>query len=212
MPNLHFFCNCSIMLYLCFRDKGTFETFRAEFTEFMEWLRIKYPEDAELKEHISVFENKYQHLPMNVFIKELKRTNSNRSQRDEIKKILKSSWSAETRLTDVYEPKTSSEEECVRSYKELEQLIKSDKRNILLNSANQGRVLNHVKANMKKKGSFIKRLSDNEISISLSHCNFLIAFNGLAEKYPQIVQCDLELRFFTKHFKIVKDVAPEAFK
>ena len=56
---------------------------------------------------------------------------------------------------------------------------------------------------MTNKSSFIKSLCDKEISISLSHCNFLIAFYELTEKYPQIVQCALELRFFTKHTRSI---------
>ena len=72
-------------------------------------------------------------------------------------------------------------------------------------------MLNHLKTNMKNKGSFIKCLFDKEISISLSHCNFLIAFYELAEKYPNICQCSLELLFFTKHFKIGQEVAPDVF-
>ena len=48
-------------------------------------------------------------------------------------------------------------------------------------------MLKHLKTTMKNQGSFIKCLFDKEISISLSHCNFLIAFYELAEKYPKFV-------------------------
>ena len=171
----------------------------------------KYPEDAELKERVGIFQEKYQHLPADVFTKEVRRATSISLKRDEIKKILNSSYTPERRLTGVHELDTSSEEACIKSYKDLEKLIRSDKRNILLNSVNQGRELKYLKTTMTNKGSFIKSLCDKEISISLSHCNFLIAFYELTEKYPQIVQGALELRFFTKHFKIVKEVAPELF-
>lgn len=201
----------NVSILFLFRDKGTFETFRVEFKQFVEWLITKYPEDVELKERIGIFQDKYKHLPADVFTKEVRRATSITSRQDEIKKILRSAYSAERRLTDAYQLDISSEEACIKSYKELEQLIRSDKRNILLNSASQGRLLKHLKTNMKNKGSFIKCLCDKEIVISLSHCNFLIAFSELAEKYPQIIQCALELRFFTKHFKIVKEVAPEVF-
>ena len=167
----------------------------------------KYPEDAELKERVGIFQEKYQHFP--VFTKEVRRATSISLKQDEIKKMLNSSYTSERRLTGVYELDTSSEEACIKSYKELEKLIKLDKRIILLNSANQGIVLKYLKTTITNKGSFIKSLCDKEISISLSHCNFLIAFYELTEKYPQLVQGALELRFFTKHFKIVKEVAPE---
>ena len=42
---------------------------------------------------------------------------------------------------------------------------------------------------MKKNGSFINALQDKRISISLSHCNFLIAFHELTKDYPNIVHC-----------------------
>ena len=129
----------------------------------------KYSEDAELKERIGIFQDKYKHLPVDVFTKEVRRATSFTSKRDKVKKNLLSTYSSssERRLTD----DISSEEECIKSYKELEQLIRSDKRNILLNSANQGRVLKHLKTTMKNKGLFIKCLCDKEIFISLSHCN-----------------------------------------
>ena len=172
---------------------------------------IKYPEDAEMKQRISIIREKYKHLPVDVFTKEVRRATSTASRRDDVKKILISSYSNEKGVTGEYNVDISSEDACIRSYKELEQLIRSDKRNILLHSAYQGHMLKHLKTNMKNKGSFIKCLFDKEISISLSHCNFLIAFFELAEKYPNICQCSLELRFFTKHFKIVKEVVPEVF-
>lgn len=198
-------------LYSCFRDKNTFQTFSADFKQFVDWLLDKYPEDAELKNHAAVFHHKYNYLPENVFTKELKRATSLTSKQEEVKKMLRNAFSTERRIADVYTPDMSSEEKCIQSFKELEQLIRSDKRNILLNSANQGSVLKHLKQTMKKKGSFIKSLYNKDILISLSHCNFLIAFNILAEQYPNIILCALELRFFTKHLKIVKEVAPEVF-
>ena len=171
----------------------------------------KYPEDAELKERVGIFQEKYQHIPADVFTIEVRRATSISLKQDEIKKMLNSSYTSERRLTGVYELDTSSEEAYIKSYKELEKLIRSDKKNILLNSANQGRVLKYRKTTMTNKGSFIKSLCDEEISILLSHCNFLIAFYEMTKKYPQIVQCALKLRFFTKYFKIVKEVAPEVF-
>ena len=128
---------------------------------------IKYPEDAEMKQRISIIQEKYKHLPVDVFTKEVRRATSIASKRDDVKKILISSYSNEKRVTGEYKVDISSEDACIRSYKELEQLIRSDKRNILLNSAYQGHVLKHLKTNMKNKGSFIKCLFDKEISISL---------------------------------------------
>lgn len=162
----------------------------------MTWLREKYPDDAEMMTTIDLLQNKYQHLPVNVFSRELRRTISKTSTKEEVKKALKQSYSTERRITGECEIDTSSEEACVSAYKKLDDLIKSDKRNILLNSSHQGRVLKHLKSTMKKKGSFIKALQDKQISISLSHCNFLIAFHELTNTYPKIVQCSLELRFF----------------
>lgn len=199
------------LLHSCFRDKETFQVFSGDFKQFVEWLITKYPEDAELKNRVQLFDEKYKHLPMDVFTKELKRATSLTSRQEKVKTELKNALSIERRIVDVYKVDISSEESCIRSFKELELLIRSDKRNILLNSVNQGHILKHLKATMKKRGSFIKSLYDKNITISLSHCNFLIAFNNLAEQYPQIVQCALELRFFSKNLKIVKEVASEIF-
>lgn len=148
---------------------------------------------------------------MNVFTREVKRTNSQSAKTEEVKKMLRQSFSHERRITDICEPDVSTEAACVNTFKKLEMLIRSDKRNILMNSANQGFVLEHLKSNMKQKGSFIKCLQDNEINVSLSHCNFLIAFQKLTTDYPDIIKCSLELRFFIKNLKIVKQVAPEIF-
>lgn len=204
--------NSNAFLYLFhfgFRDKQTFEVFKVDFKEFVDWLMMKYPEDADLKEHANLFEEKYKHLPEDVFWKEIRRATSVTSKRDEIKKIIFSAFSSERRVTGEYQVYISSEQACVKSYNELDILIRSDKRNILLNSARQGQVLKHMKTTMRNKGSIIKCLCDKEILISLSHCNFFIAFYELTEKYPQILQCALE--FFTMNFKIVKEVAPEVF-
>lgn len=165
----------------------------------------------ELKTNIQEVQSKYQHLPQDVFTKELRKATSKTSKHDEVKKILKDTFSTYTRATEECEVNTSSEVACVETYKILEILIKSDKRNILSNSAKQGHVLKHLKASMKKKGSFVKCLQDKEITVSLSHCNFLIAFHELTKTYPDIVQCSLELRFFIKYLKIIMDVASGVF-
>ena len=88
---------------------------------------IKYPEDAEMKQRISIIQEKYKHLPVDVFTKEVRRATSNASRRDDVKKILISSYSNEKRVNGEYKVDISSEEACIRSYKELEQLIRSDK-------------------------------------------------------------------------------------
>ena len=80
----------------------------------------------------------------------------------------------------------------------LEQLIRSDKRNILLNSAYQGHVLKHLKKNMKNKGYFIKCLFDKEISISLSHCKFFNCFLCPGRKISKYVSVFFRTAFFHK--------------
>lgn len=203
--------NYNVLPFLCFRDKETFSIFSNDLNTLINWLLSRYPDDNEMKHHIEQLLSKYQHLPANVFMKELHRTTSKTTRNDEVKKILRESFSQDRRITGECEIDISSEDACLTTFKRLDALIKSDKRNILLNSSLQGRVLKHLKTSLKKSGSFIKALQDKQISISLSHCNFLIAFHDLVNKYPNIIQCSLELRFFIKNLKIVKEVAAEVF-
>ena len=73
---------------------------------------------------------------MNVrFEKEVKRRNSKLSMEEEVKKKLQKSYSADRRITNDFTADLSSKEACVQSYKTLQKLIESDKRNVLLNSA-----------------------------------------------------------------------------
>ena len=92
----------------------------------------KYPEDAELKERVGIFQEKYQHLPADVFTKEVRRATSITLKRDEIKKMLINSYTSERRLTSVYELDTPSEEACIKTYKELEKIIRSEKKKIFI--------------------------------------------------------------------------------
>ena len=129
-----------------------------------------------------------------------------------MKKALRHLCSTDRRIFGEREIAMSSEDACVQTYYILDNLIKSDKRNILINSAHQGQVLKHLKSTMKKNGSFINALQDKRIPISLSHCNFLIPFHERITDYPKIVHCLLELRFFfIKNLKILKEVAAEVF-
>ena len=106
------------------------------------------------------------------FDKELKRKNSKLSLEEEAMKRLKQAYSEDRRVTGDYETNVSSKEACIHLYKELQKLIDSDKRNVLLNSAKQGQVLKHLKTSLEKGVSFLKSIEEKEISISLSHCNF----------------------------------------
>ena len=125
---------------------------------------------------------------------------------EEVKKKLQQSYSAAQRITAGYTANLSSQETCVQSYKELQKLIESDKRNVLLNSAKQGEILKHLKANSNNGVSFFKCIEDKEISISLSHCNFLISFYQLSLKHSMILQCSVELRFVKANMKTIKTV------
>ena len=115
---------------------------------------------------------KYRHLPMNVFKKELQKATSQTSKTEEVKEKLMQAFSSHRRVVGQCEADIPSEGACVATYKKLRQIIRSDKRNILFNSANLGYVLKHLKAIMKRKGSFSKCLQDKEIKMSLSHCIF----------------------------------------
>ena len=121
-------------------------------------------------------------------------------------KRLKQEYSADRRITGDYEINVSSKEACVQSYKELQKLIDSDKRNVLLNSAKQGQVLKHLKTNLEKGVSFLKSIEVKEISISLSHCNFFISLHELSLKHPTILQCSVELRFVKANMKTITKV------
>lgn len=206
-----FRCLLVTFVYSVFRDRETYHNFNTDFTNVINWLQDKYTDDVELKANIQGMQSKYQHLPQDVFTKEFRKATSKTSKHNEVKKMLKETFSTDSCVTAECEVDTSSEEACVKTYKTLDLLIKSDKRNMLSNSAKQGRVLKHLKASMKKKGSFIKCLQEKEITVSLSHCNFLIAFHDLTNTHPDIIQCSLELRFFIKNLKIIKDVASEVF-
>ena len=52
---------------------------------------MKYPEDAEMKQSISIIRDKYKHLPVDVFTKVVRRATNIASRRDDLKKILISS-------------------------------------------------------------------------------------------------------------------------
>lgn len=78
-------------------------------------------------------------------------TNQN-TKREEVKKAMKDAFTTEQRITSDPKVDISSEDTCVKSYKELEALIRSDEKNILLNSSKQGYVLKHLKSSMKKGG------------------------------------------------------------
>ena len=144
---------------------------------------------------------------MNVRVeKEPKRKNSKVSSEEEIKKKLQQAYSADRRITGDYELKMTSKEECVQSYKDLQKLIDSDKRNVLYNSAKQGQVLKHLKANLDKGSSFLKCMDEKEISISLNHCNFLISLYELSVKHPMILGCSVELRFVKANMKIIRNL------
>ena len=133
---------------------------------------------------------------MNVFRKELQKATSQTSKTEAVTKKLLQAFSSDRRTVGECEADISSEGACIATYKKLEQLIRSDKRNILFNSANQGYMLKHLETIMKRNRSFIKCLQDKEIKMSLSHCNIFINFHDLVTEHPQIVQCSLELRFF----------------
>ena len=140
------------------------------------------------------------------FDKELKRKNSKLSLEEEVMKRLKQAYSADRRVTGDYEINVSSKEACIQSYKELQKLIDSDKRNVLLNSAKQGQVLKHLKTSLEKGVSFLKSIEEKEISISLSHCNIFISLYKLSLKHPIILQCSVELRFVKANMKTIKKV------
>ena len=90
--------------------------------------------------------------------------------------------------------------------KRCKKIIDSDKRNVLLNSAKQGEILKHLKSNSDKRISFLKCIEEKEISVSLSHCNFLISFFELSTKYSWILQCSVELRFVKANMKTIKSL------
>ena len=89
---------------------------------------------------------------MNVQLeKELKRRNSKLSLEEEVKekfteevkKNLQQSHSSNRRITADYTLNLSSPDSCVQSYKELHNVTESDKRNVLLNSAKQCKILKY---------------------------------------------------------------------
>ena len=144
---------------------------------------------------------------MNVrFEKELKRKNSKVSLEEEINKKLQQTYSADRGIPGDYELRMSSKDECSQSYKELQKLIDCDKRNVLYNSAKQGQVLQYLKSNLDKGIPFLKCIEEKEITISLSHCNFLISLYELSVKHPMILQCSVELRFVKANMKTIRNL------
>ena len=158
-----------IIPFYHFRDIATFNSFMVNIKKLENWLKQIYPEDTEISVRFEAIAQKYHHLPINVFRKELQKATSQTSKTEEMKKKLMQAFSSDRRIVGECEADISSEGACVATYKKLEQLIRSDKRNILFNSADQGYVLKHLKPIMKRKGSFIKCLQDIEIKMSLSH-------------------------------------------
>ena len=49
-------------------------------------------------------------------------------------------------------------------------------------------------------------MEEKEISISLSHCNFLISLYELSVKHPMILGCSVELRFVKANMKIIRNL------
>ena len=147
-------CSCLLNKGYNFLFSGTREHWKNSVQiskRFVEWLMSKFYEDAELKECVGIFQEKCKHLPVDVFTKEVRRATSISLRQDEIEKMLNSLYISEKRLTDVYKPDTSSEE----VYIELENLIRSDERNILLNSLFKD-VLKYLKTTMTNKSPSLK--------------------------------------------------------
>ena len=123
-----------------------------------------------------------------------------------IKEKLRNSYSEDKRITGEYVPNTTTTETCLDSFKCLKLLIESDKRNILLNSAHQGFVLDKLKT---EKVPFLKLLEERKIKISLSHSNFLIRLYKLVEAHSNLLKCNIEIRFISQNYKLLKEVLKE---
>ena len=83
---------------------------------FITWLKQRYPEDAKKLTHIDLLQDKYKHLPVDVFTKEIRRTVSKTSATEEVKKALGHSCSTDRRIFGECEIYMSSEVACVQTY------------------------------------------------------------------------------------------------
>ena len=97
----------------------------------------------EISVRFEAIARKYRHLSMNVFRKELQKATSPTSKTEEVKKKLMQAFSSDNRILGECEADISSEGACIATYKKLEQLMRSDKRNISVNSINQEYVLKY---------------------------------------------------------------------
>ena len=128
---------------------------------------------------------------------------------NKVRKQIQEAFSEEKRLSGDFTEFTYNKTDitsCLNALKTLDNLINSDKRNIILNSAYKGRVLKELKELTKETG-FLKVLHDQGFSpynYSISHCNFLIKFYSFAEQQNTILKCSLSLKFISKNFAIVK--------
>ena len=99
-------------IFFFFRDKATFEAFSTDLNSFITWLKKRYPEDAEMLTHIDLLQDKYKHLPVDVFTKEIRRTISKTSATEEVKKALRHSCSTDRRIFGECEIDMSSDDAC----------------------------------------------------------------------------------------------------
>ncbi|MEW8543332.1 MAG: hypothetical protein AB2693_07325 [Candidatus Thiodiazotropha sp.] len=125
---------------------------------------------------------------------------------EKIREKIQQSFSEERRITGNVEIiKTSTIGDCISTLKDLDKLINSDKRNIILLSGQKGRVLKDLKT-FTKRENFLLELEQCGLKYSLSHCNFLIRLFVFAEAHPNILKCSISIEFICKHFKAVKQV------
>lgn len=130
----------------------------------------------------------------------------NRTSYTTIKTRIQESFSEDRKITGECACKVSSITECVETLKQLDKLVHSDKRTILLNTVYRGEVLKALKKLSSKTGSLINILADHGIKYSLTHCNFFIRFCDFAKQHKNIVKCSLSIEYIRKHFKQVKQI------
>ena len=130
-----------------------------------------------------------------------------------IKKTIEDSFSEDRRITGefTYTQSTATMNDCFDALKILDNLIDSDKRNIVLNSIHKGEVLRDLKGKTKQSGllNVLRERGFSSVNYSLPYCNFLIRLHNFAEKHDNILKCALGLKFIHINFAILKQAFQE---
>ena len=94
--------------------------------------------------------------------------------------------------------------DCIKSIQIIDEVIKTQKKTLLLYYGQCGEILQKLKELDRKRFRIL--LEANGVKYSLDYINFIIDLSKMLSKHHELLKCSLSIYYIKKNMKLIKEI------